>query len=1170
MRAKAAIVIVILAASVFLGLVNTATAQATEEANVTVSWNHVEDVHDYSHDYERERWMFGPQPAVTITYADNGTSIADNEYYVEPNVGLLAEIIIPHTFLGKGNPVDTVKFSGIELEGSTRGWFRLKVNITKSPIRWTDMSLIYEAGSSEPISGKIVELDYDECTYSNETDHYRIVFAMSIVAEELSGVYYTSLQVLNADGVPAVPSWLAALNEGTYRTPPLGLNQKVPPRDYEIPRYFMAELTNLDGDLIHYVDVDEPFVLELTNNYELEEVFIPFCDASFNESHMAEVVYTWPENPFDEDTTFHDWSTIKGLSLFMTFDGVTPEVVLGHEDITWEWTEWISGLHYWKPHFGVDVNASVPLSNYYTVDTINTVVENGGATIKWAGALTERVDLCSFDWEDGGVIRPSTYRMWVEDVDGKIQTPRIEIAKENTLSMAFKTTFVEAIVTDANGDVIRQATHDELLNATFKIHGPLNKLNGSYEFYWWLWEVRMNTTFEEAVFSFKGSSFDSNDTHYWFTDADFNIELEFDSEAISSMAIIETEYWLWDGTFVEEIEEVMYTALDISDWNYDVLTDTYAVLSFEFVFTDEVPALVIYDGALDLNVFRNYETKFFGMGEWQQHHSEYDVIHTAGCIAWSPTGFYLGTTAFWEPEVWTVTDDGAIDLDGNIFTTDDQYYVKRVGHWHDEGNVTYDRLDVSMLFDPSVNATGDEYWTHTWVGMQTLLIEFEASEKFYWYHTDDLRNPISSSEMESIKDILWVDDECTVPSLGHKYVAWLTVNKTITLEDIPGADSNVFKVTWLGFGSNQIYNVAMTPTEVTLVGFRAHYAGLLLFNDIDPDGDGPEEPNGAPDFYIENKTIVTDEVTHFFVIDEVGSIEFRLPFGSTQESNTTVIPLDEFESVDFGATIYNVNGTIYPINIEHSRGLRGIWQLRESAEAALGLNQTCFDYAIETASIEEMGFDVHFTIDQATYDPADPATWNHQAKLKVDHYIGEWDLHNFDNSVLDDRGLAVNYFGVLGVAHGARYDADETPITDTDGGSVTGNTYNFGNENGTLAEVKMGGMTYTWGGDSPPHSVEYEAESSTIPVGVFSAVYESSNGDSFTDWQVSAEMLFMTTAFTNWGGHSIDSDPVFVAYTSALGSGGQRPGLGETALLLLVGGVVVVAIVVLVLVRRRR
>ena len=143
-------------------------------------------------------------------------------------------------------------------------------------------------------------------------------------------------------------------------------------------------------------------------------------------------------------------------------------------------------------------------------------------------------------------------------------------------------------------------------------------------------------------------------------------------------------------------------------------------------------------------------------------------------------------------------------------------------------------------------------------------------------------------------------------------------------------------------------------------------------------------------------------------------------------------------------------------------------------------------------------------------------------------------------------------------------------LVDTDGGSVTGNTYNFGNENGTLAEVKMGGLTYTWGGDNPPHSVEYEAGSSTIPVGVFSAVYESSNGDSFTDWQVSAEMLFMTTAFTNWGGHSIDSDPVFVGYASALGSGSQSPASGGTSLLLLVSGVILVAIVVLVLVRRRR
>jgi hypothetical protein len=293
-----------------------------------------------------------------------------------------------------------------------------------------------------------------------------------------------------------------------------------------------------------------------------------------------------------------------------------------------------------------------------------------------------------------------------------------------------------------------------------------------------------------------------------------------------------------------------------------------------------------------------------------------------------------------------------------------------------------------------------------------------------------------------------------------------------------------------------------------------------------------------------------------------------------------------------------VNGTLYPINIEHGTGIRGIWQLRESSEAALGLNQTNFDYAIETATIDEMSFDVHFDIEQVVFDSEDPDSWNHKANLKVDHYIGEWTLHNFDNDILTDRGLAVNYFGVLGTATGYRYTADgEEAITDTNGGSVTGNTYTFGEENDTLVEVAMGGLYYTWAGDEPPFSVNHTAGSTTVPIGAFSAAYESSQGDNIAGWKVEAAMLFMTTGFDHWDGHAINSDPVFVGYvgsqisdttttTTTTSTGTETtttdstttsttttttgtPDRGDLGGLVLVGGLVAVVIIVIILRRRR-
>jgi hypothetical protein len=1195
MRTKGAIIITLIAVSMLLGFSSPAAAQVTDEPYVRVHWEHEENVTDIHHEYERAKWIFGPQPNITIMYADNSTDIAENNYLVKPNVDLHLQINIPHTFLGEGNPLDVVEFWGAQSRNAPRGIFKLVCNITADPIRWRVGNFIYRAGAASPFSGEVIELDKDSSSYSNETNYYKFIFAFQFVADDMSGIFWTGMQVIDTSGTPVAPSWLARVDSGSFKTPPMGLKTRISPREFSIPKFYMAELTNLDGEIIHYTGVGENFTLELSANAVLDEIYIPFCPVSFNPEHKIQVNVTWPKNPFREDTEFWDRSQVKGLWLFMTYNEIgstTPEVVLGHENITWNWNDNPNGLSMWLPTFSVTENTSVPITDYYVENEEYTVVENNGALVQWAGSLTENVDLNPADWDEGGVISPDLGKAWVSDTDGIEIRPRVEIRQENTLMMAFKTSFTEAYVKDLSGNIIRQATSGETLNASFLVHTQQELLNGSHEFNFLFWRIRQNTTLRNATFSFGGNGFDSNDTHFWRTNARFVIVTDFETGENTTTTKMDTAYWFWNLTFAGDKSEESSTALIISKWSFKNMSkDTYGLV-IEFEFTDEVPPLVIGNAHLKFGLFREFESSFLAILPWHYENNETRWENTDWRIIWSPAKFYLGTTNVWEPDVWTVTDEGAIDLDGNIFTTDDQYFVKRVGGWEDNGNITYDRLHVGILFDPDPTLIENEYWAGTWCGLQTLLLEFKATEKFYWYHTDDMDHPISSTELSEIQDLMWVDDDKTVPTLGYSLVAWLTKNKTVTLEDLPGIDTDVFEVNWFGFGTQQLSNVQTSPTQLTLAGFRAHYAGLLLFNDQDPDGEGPIDMNGAPDFDVVNHSISTDEVTHFFVIDDMESIEFRMPFGSAQDENTTFIPLDEFTSVEFGATISGVNGTLYPINIEHGTGIRGIWQLRESSEASLGLNQTNFDYAIETATIDEMSFDVHFDIDQVVFDEEDPDSWNHKANLKVDHYIGEWTLHNFDNDVLTDRGLAVNYYGILGTATGYRYTADgEEAITDTNGGSVTGNTYTFGDENDTLAEVAMGGLYYTWAGDDPPFGVNHTAGSTTAPIGAFSAAYESSQGDSIAGWKVEAAMLFMTTGFDHWDGHAINSDPVFIGYvgaqlaeeptTTTTGPTTELPTTSTTTTtpeptdrgdiggLVLIGGIVAVVIIVIILKRRR-
>jgi hypothetical protein len=219
-----------------------------------------------------------------------------------------------------------------------------------------------------------------------------------------------------------------------------------------------------------------------------------------------------------------------------------------------------------------------------------------------------------------------------------------------------------------------------------------------------------------------------------------------------------------------------------------------------------------------------------------------------------------------------------------------------------------------------------------------------------------------------------------------------------------------------------------------------------------------------------------------------------------------------------------------------------------------------------------MAFDISFNVDLVTYDPLDAARWNHAVSFKIDQRIGDFTLDSFDQSVLDERSLAVNFFGVLGTTGRTQRTAGQRPLTDTNTDSVGAEYYQFGHANSPYANVTMGGLPYTWGGDN--HANTHVSGSSTVPIGAFSAMYQSTSGQSVTDWTIDASMLFMTSGYEHWGGHEIICDPVFVAYTSAHQSSGTTPpytpGEGNPMILYLaVGGVVALVVIVCVLYRRR-
>ncbi|MFW9795588.1 MAG: hypothetical protein ACFFE2_01010 [Candidatus Thorarchaeota archaeon] len=1175
MKRTNTIFIVALLVLSFVATASFVKAQTTGDPLLYVAWEVTNEQDTFEHTEEQSQWIFGPQPTVDILYADNGTSIAENHYRVEPGVDLLVDITIPNSFLGEGIALDAVHFWGSTGEdGGT--FFVLEYNVTRDA--WNVLSFHAVAGVEAPVPSDFVALDSGNSVYSENTglDRLELTFAFRFTMRIVRRIFWTGMQAIDTLGRPVTPSWLAAVNAGGFAVPPLGLGIDVASHIFELPRYYYAEVVDGAGDILHYVDVGDEFTLNLEANEAIGAAVLPFV-TTYGE-YTRPYNFSMPLNFFSPATPWIH-GTEMPLTLFFVYNGTDAFVIGGHlTNITWTWN---AEILMWTVDFDFDYNATIPVSDFYVAS--GTTVENGGAKITWTGSFANKLDLDSDEFKVGGKITPDPSFWYVLSQDGHWLQAHPDMEKHNTVSLAFQQEFIEAFL-KKDGVIADRALPGDILNLTLNIHAPADLVNGTTYL-----ETNQNNVSVDAALQvdiaglyfhvdrhnitlwFETEGFESNATHYWRHTTRHYIVVDFVHDVVWSVSTITKFVHSTDGVFVGTEEKLNIGLIVIHDWSWSI-GPTESILDIGLEFAPETPSMVVSSAHIASGGLGWWQMNISlaGQNNWQLYpagpepgnNTESFNEEVDSDVIWSPAHFILGEVDFFEPQRWVVTTEGAIDLDGNVFTTDDQYFIKRTGYWHDWGNTSVEMMQVGVGFDPTPGRNGDEFLSGNWMGTLDFELAFEANETFYWYHTD--MTPVTQGELDGIRNSLWADRVDEIARPEYKYVAWMTENRTLDLSAITGLESNEWTTTWFFWGTHQAFLVGVSESSRLAAHFRAQYAGLLIFND-DPLGASPK----APDFYFEDGQLVTDEVTHLILIDTVGSVEFRQPFGATNGTGEVIVSPDT--EVSFGVSIYDVDVTIYPLLIEHSRGVRGPWAFRESYEGSLELNQRDFDYAISHATVDEMAFDISFNVDQVVYDAEDPSTWNHAVSFKVDQRIGDFTLDTFDQSVLNDRSLAVNFFGVLGTAGRTTHSADDRPVTDTNRESVGAEYYEFGQANSPYANVTMGGLPYTWGGDN--HANVYISGSSTVPIGAFSAMYQSSSGQTITDWNVDASMLFMTAGYENWGGHEIICDPVFVAYTSAHQSGTTPPptnGEGNPmTLYLIVGGVVVLVIIVCVLYRRR-
>ena len=1176
---------------------NFVSAQTTPSPVIRVGWNVIDQTQNISHTEQSSEWMFGAQPSIVIQYADNGTDIAENHYSVRVNEELFINITIPKSFLGDDVGLDTLMFWGAA--GTTeKAQFILVYNVT-SDMWATPVTLHYAPGAQTPTAANFMTSDVANNSYVETADYYRVIFAVTFVQAIMHDIFWTGMQAIDTLGRPVSPSWLSRLQTGIFITPPIGLGVAINPRDYSLPQYFYGDIVSPDGNMMHYATYNDTFIVEIKSAFRLGNVSVPFAIITWDPQYQQWINYTQPvgfpnQNMYVEHPAMENVSAKIGPMIYFVHNATGTYALAGYPHIEFKWAELAPGTNAWLPEFTMIHNTTIDLSKYYVLNKTYTGEFNGGTGVRWGGYFTNNTDMDQSPFSTGDVIDPGDilYFTQVEDIKGHQLAPAPEISAKSTMKLAYRADFIEAGVYDAEGNLANRIVQGETVNLTMLIHKPLQTLNGTSVYNSQGNLLQVNERLANASLQLSGSGYGENDTYTWRTAATYNITLDFEHNTTGVWSVsLKQTYFKANGTAVGPVEThfdwIDGYLITVNDFNL-TLGPNLSKLYVNFTFDAQAPDMTFEKATMTIGQVENIAiwdgANFVVPGEvvpyWVNQYKHYDVSND---IIWRPPHVTLGNVQVYVPQTWAVTDSGAIDLDGNTYTTNDQYYVKATSYWSDWGNITAEGMNVNIVFDPTPGQPGDEFRADNWMGAIKMVLDFNANQTFYWYHASDM-SPVSDSEMNQIRAELWADMGNNLPQPQYSMVAWLSRNWTIDMTQIPGLESGSWSNTWFAWGSQQWFAVAVSQSSATLATFRTEYAGMLIYHD-DPTGASAD----APDFAIQDGTVVTNEVTHVVLIDDIGSIEIRQPFGAT--NGTGLVNVSPGTDINFGVTINNVSVTIYPLQRQNGDGMRSPWDLRQSPEGALGLNSTNFDYSVSHATISEMSFDVSFGVDVKEYNASDPTTWNHAASFKVDQTIGDWNMQGYDNSVLVNRSLAVNYFAVLATATRTQYQAGSQPVTDTNGNSIGANYYVFGSADSPYANVSMGGLPYTWAGDDPAYSVQYMSGSSTAPIGAFSLMYQSSSGQSITQWNVDASMLFMTAGYTHWGGQEIRVDPVFVSYTNAQqtlppqSTTTTTPPTSTTGptstpvipnggpidpTLLMVAGLVIVAVMVCVLVRRRR
>jgi hypothetical protein len=472
----------------------------------------------------------------------------------------------------------------------------------------------------------------------------------------------------------------------------------------------------------------------------------------------------------------------------------------------------------------------------------------------------------------------------------------------------------------------------------------------------------------------------------------------------------------------------------------------------------------------------------------------------------------------WGIKAYKIVDStGAIDLDGNTTTTNDQYFVRKIHTGANLRNETVDLMWVDINWNPNSSRIGDQVHVGAWMGKIHVSWTTQWDESYVWYHASDMSS-VSSQEMSQIRDTV-INNVTGQQNPGYWDIGYMVQNQTwadvlakAKSQNWNWITDNTNQWNWIWFGTDQNYDVNVLSgngTSTAGVDLRYEFAGLSLFNNT--------------------------QQTHYFMPTSVQNISFVTPgqaFGNSDPSGSMVVPLNSI--INFGVVYQDVNGTLFPYSDQ-----RSMWGWWDRPIYGSDFNSPDFNNRPTDSSVDQLSFMVHFGGNQTT-----DSTQYNTASMKIDQRVGNWNLDPnvidgreannsgvmvplSGNDVLANRSLVINYYVTASTSMGW-YVKDDSGSSIDNKNVTQSSQFDLASELAgvTFASIKLG-STYNWG--KPSTSTDdvrtFNVTSQTTSIQNFQSSYQSDAGKSSTGFDISSSMYFLTQDFPKWDGYPIYNDP---------------------------------------------